>query len=174
MHIVLYCQYAAVGEDPREGAQKGKKCSVHIFNHSLNIISSSCRHELFLFPFHKHLSEFIWLNVCWEQMPRLCCLPWVPNLTWVQECAHAYQRREIESPVFYLDNYNQSHSSNDECLIFGAYNKHREETPQKLFYWINLNNALILGKKMHIIKWLSLSKYKFVQLLGICKNLNNL
>lgn len=91
VHRVFCCQYAAVGEDPREGAQKGKRCSMHTFSHSLKIINSSCRHEPFLLPFQKYLSEFIWLNVCWEQIPRLCCLPWVPALTCVQECAHTCQ-----------------------------------------------------------------------------------
>lgn len=63
MHGGFCCQYAVLREDPAQGAQEGQRCSVHVINHSLRRIRSSCTHGPFLFPYHKHLSEFIWLNV---------------------------------------------------------------------------------------------------------------
>lgn len=106
--IRLSCQYAAV----EERAQEGERCSLHIFKHSLKIISTSCTYGPFLFPYHKHPSEFIWLNVWWMQMLRLCCLPWVPNLAYVQEYACTCPiQGELEHPVIYLNNYNQSHTA---------------------------------------------------------------
>lgn len=90
---------------------KRKRDGLSLLNRSVKRISSRCSCGPLLFPYHKHLSKFIWLHVWLKQMSRLCCLPWVSILACTQKCECACTlpiQGELERPVIYLNNYNQS------------------------------------------------------------------
>lgn len=92
----------------------GREMSVHTPDNSLKCISLSCASWPLLFPYHKHLSRFIWPNIWLKQMSWLCCLPWVLHLVcvWERGCVCTPPMlAELWHPLVYLNNYNQSYTA---------------------------------------------------------------